>query len=76
VNLLTNCRISGDFEAVLKAVRKGLVKKHCKKDLKKELASSGKSPAYIHRRKSFAEQELSPRREIGGAFLFEPAFSF
>jgi len=59
--LLTNCRISGGFGAVLKAVRKGLVKTLCKKDLKKELAPSGKSPAYTHRRKHQPAAPKGPR---------------
>jgi hypothetical protein len=41
----------------------------CDPCFEKEIDTTGKSPAYIHRRKNFAEQELSPRREIGGGFF-------
>jgi hypothetical protein len=35
----------------------------------KEIDTTGKSPAYSHRRKNFASQELSPRRETGRGFF-------
>jgi hypothetical protein len=52
-------------------IARNLLKNLAENFFKNQLAMSGKSPAYLHRRKN----SKSPRREIGRGFCYNPAAS-